>query len=194
MMMAVMMAVMMTGSAGAQTAGSASGNVTGKITAKVVGTMDATAEGTIPTDAGFRVQAASGGRDARAIADLFRAGLEEAGFQTGSHQTYHLSFRISGDSPHSRRGSSLELSGSEGSSSSGDVNLKMRFKTTSDKPNRTRRGRRLSISISDKDRNPVWQARLELQATDADDLAMVDAVMPALMANIGRTIYALRVP
>ena len=70
----------------------------------------------------------------------------------------------------------------------------MRWKATGDKTNRPRRGWRLSISISDKDRNLVWQARIDLRASDAGDLAMVNAVMPALIANMGRTVYALRVP
>lgn len=161
---------------------------------KVMGTMEASGDGPPPSGAVIAVRTLSGGPETEAIADSFRDALERAGYQTAGGLDYSLSFLLSGASPDSRRGASLELRGSDGSSSSGDVQLTMRWKATGDKTARPRRGRRLSISISDKDRNLVWQARIDLRASDAGDLAMVNAVMPALIANMGRTVYALRVP
>ncbi len=160
----------------------------------VTGTMDASGQGLPPKGAAIGVRAASGGPDSQAIADMFRDALEAAGFRPGGGAGYSLTFLISGEGSYGRRGSSLELRGSEGSSSSGEVELTMRWKATRDKTRGARESRRLTISITDGDRAEVWQARIELRASDADDLAMVNAVMPALIANIGRTVYALRVP
>lgn len=166
--------------------------------ARLVGTLDAEAQAPVPKGAAMRVQASSGAPEARAIADLFRQALKESGHRPapsdGSGGGYVLSFRVSGDSPDAGGRSALELRGNRGSSSSGDVELKMRWKLKRGDAAPVRRARRLSVSIMDADRNQVWRARIEMQPNDADDLAMVDAVMPALMANLGRTVYALRVP
>lgn len=165
-----------------------------KTGANVVGTLDANAQGEIPKGAAIVVQAASGTPEAQAIAERFREGLEDTGYRAVSGGGYVLRFQISGDSPASGPGTRLELRGDRGSSSSGEVDLTMRWKLRRGDASPTRRGRRLSVSVVDADRNQIWQARVEIQVNDADDMTLVEVVMPALMANFGRSVYALRVP
>ncbi|MDA1100307.1 MAG: hypothetical protein O2967_15115 [Proteobacteria bacterium] len=160
----------------------------------VVGTLDASGESTIPHDAAIGVQASSGAQDAQAIADLFRSALADAGYQPPSSGGYVLSFKVSSDSPDGGRHSSFELRGDGGSRSGRETDLTMRWKTTRRDAAPTDRGRRLTISVVDGERNEVWQARVELHGSVADDLTVVQAVLPAVMANFGRTVYALRVP
>lgn len=162
--------------------------------AKVVGTLDADAQGTIPNGAAVRVHVPSGSPEVQAIADLFRDALEGSGYPPATGKGYVLSFQISGDSPDAGGRSGLELRGDRGSSGSGNVELQMRWKMKRDGASPPRRGRRLLVGLVDGDQGQVWQARIEIQANDVDDLAMVKAVMPALMANFGRSVYALRVP
>lgn len=109
---------------------------------QTTGILNATAEGAIPNGSVFDVRAESGGPDTQDITDLIRDGLEDAGFKAGlstglgagPQPDHKLRFKVAGDSPSSRAGSRLYLRGSEGSSrSSGDVELKMRWKATSDK-------------------------------------------------------------
>ncbi len=160
--------------------------------------MDATAQGTIPKGAAIVVRAPSGAPDVQAIADLFRNGLETAGYPSrkasSSGNGFTLNFQVSGEKPDSGGRSGLELSGNRGSSSSGDVDLKMRWKTKPDKKKRVQRRRQLQLSIEDGNRNLIWQARVNLHTGGSSDVAAVDAIMPSLIANMGRTVYALRVP
>ncbi len=160
----------------------------------VTGTMNATAAGAVPKGAAIAVRASSGGADTRAVMDLFRAALDDSGYRTGAAADFNLTFRIAADRPRTRRGTAMELRGSEGSSSEGDVQLKMRWKATRGDAAGRRPGRRLTVSISDQDQNDIWLAHVEFQSGDADDLAMISAVMPALIANIGHSVFALRVP
>jgi|GEM_PF-949456 hypothetical protein len=161
---------------------------------KVTGTLDATAEREIPKGAAILVRASSGAPESQAIADLLRDALENAGYRVNAAGGYNLSFQVSGQSPTKGRRSRLELRGDRGSSSSGDVDITMRWKTKPDKDIPVRHGRRLSVAIEDAARNQVWRARIDLHPSRADDIALADAVMPALIANLGRTVYALRVP
>jgi len=165
-----------------------------KTGANVVGTLDANAQGEIPKGAAIAVHATSGAPEVQAIAERFREGLEETGYQAVADGVYILRFQISSDSPDSGRGTRLELRGDRGSSSSGEVDLTMRWNMRRGEASPTRRGRRILVSVEDADQNEIWQARVELQVNDADDITLVDVVMPALMANFGRTVYALRVP
>ena len=87
-------------------------------TAKITGTMDASAGGAIPNGPQFSVRAQSGGPDAKAIADLFRQSLEDAGYTLRRGAGYELQFRVSGIRPHGRSGSSLKLSRDGGSGAS----------------------------------------------------------------------------
>ncbi len=162
--------------------------------ANVVGTLDASAQSPVPPDAAIGVQSPSGAPEAQAIAALFRAALENAGYQPSEDGGYVLRFQISGDSPDGGGRSAFELRGDRGSRSSGDVELKMRWKMKRGEAAPMRRGRRLLVSMVKGAQNQVWQARVEIQANDADDLTVVEALIPALMANLGRTVYALRVP
>ncbi len=160
----------------------------------VVATLDASAQGEIPKGAIIDVHGTSGTLEVQAIAERFREALEESGYQAAAGGGYVLRFQMSGDSPDSGGRPRLELRGDRGSSSSGEVDLTMRWKMQRGDASPTRRGRRLLVSVVDADKNQVWQARVEIQTNDGDDLALVRAVMPALMANFGRTVYALRVP
>ncbi len=166
--------------------------------AAVTGTLDATAQGAIPKGAAIDVRAPSGAPEVQAMADLFRDALENSGYSPGnsgdSGQGFILNFQITSGNPGGGAGSALELSGNRGSGSSGNVDLKMRWKTKPDKTRRVRRDRQLLLSIEDGNRNLIWQARLTLHAGESNDVTAVDAVMPALIANLGRTVYALRVP
>ncbi len=167
--------------------------------AGVTGTMDATAEGNIPKGAAIHVRASSGAPEARAIADLFRDALEGAGYRVSGNDDlgkgHILNFQFSGQSPSSGGRSRLELRGDSSSGRSGDVDLTMRWKARPDKVSpAVRRDRQFSVVIEDNARNPLWRARIYLRANEADDIALADAVMPALIANLGRTVYALRVP
>lgn len=161
---------------------------------KTMGTMDADAQGAFPKGTGIRVHTSSSAPVVQAIADMFRQALEDAGHPPSQDRSaYVLNFQIVGDSPSGNR-AALELHGDRGSHDAGNVELKMRWKTRPEKFNAPPRGRRLVLSIVDADQMPVWRARVELHPTDADNVAVVDALMPALMANLGRTVYALRVP
>ncbi len=160
----------------------------------VVGTLDASTQGEVARDAAIAVRAPSGGRDILVIADLFREALAESGYQPPADGGYVLSFQLSSDSADPGRRSGFELRGESGSRYSNEVELTMRWKMrrTDDIPKRRRR--RLSVSVVDAEKNQVWQARVEMRGDGADDLTMVETVIPALMANFGRTVYALRVP
>ncbi len=100
--------------------------------------------------------------------------LESAGYQVGGSsdlgKDYVLNFQFSGQSQRSSGRSRLELRGDSSS------------------------GRQLSVAIEDAPRNRLWRARIDLRASKADDIALADTVMPALIAKLGCTVYALRVP
>jgi hypothetical protein len=51
----------------------------------------------------------------------------------------------------------------------------------------------LSVSVTDGDRNEVWRARIDMQS-GGDYVDLANAFMPALIANLGRTVFALPVP
>ena len=160
----------------------------------LLGTLDANAQSALPRDAAIGVHITSGAPEVQAMADLFREALENSGYQPPGRGGYVLRFQISSDSPDAGGRSALELRGDRGSRDSGDVQLKMRWEMKRGETAPTRRGRRLLVTVVDGEQNQVWQARVEMQANEADDLTMVEAVMPALMANFGRTVFALRVP
>jgi len=160
----------------------------------ILGTLDASAQSAIPHDAAIGVHVSSGRPEVQAIADLFREALKNLGHQPPAQGGYVLNFQFSSDSPDAGGRSALELRGDGGSSNSSDVELKMRWKMKRGDTAPVRRGRRLLVTVVDGAQNQVWQARVEIQANDADDLTMAEAVIPALMANFGRTVFALRVP
>lgn len=162
--------------------------------ATVVGTLDASTQGEIARDAAIAVQTPSGGRDMLVIADLFREALSESGYQPPAVGGYVLSFHLSSDSPDRGRHSGFELRGESGSRYSNEVDLTMRWKMTRTDTPPKRRRRRLRVSVVDEEKNLVWQARVEMRGDGANDLTMVETVIPALMANFGQTVYALRVP
>jgi len=130
-----------------------------------------------------------------AFAELFREKLEEAGYQGPTPTGYVLSFQLSGDKPKDARRSQFQLRGDGGSSSSSEnVDLTMRWKATTDKTSPTRRARHLTVSLANAERNQIWQAKIVFKAADADDFTLVEAILPSLIANMGNTVYALRVP
>ena len=88
----------------------------------------------------------------------------------------------------------MKLSGDGGSGASNNVDLKMRWKADRDQAGGQRRGRYLSVSVTDSDRNEVWRARIDMQSGGGDDFDLANAFMPALIANLGRTVFALPVP
>ncbi|MBT3533382.1 MAG: hypothetical protein HN478_05850, partial [Rhodospirillaceae bacterium] len=141
----------------------------------VLGTLDASAQNPLPGDAAIGVTVSSGAPEVQAIADLFREALETSGYQPPVRGGYVLSFQISSDSPHGGGRSALELRGDRGSHDSGDVQLKMRWKMKRGDTAPARRERRLSVTIVDGEQIQVWQAHVNIQASDADDLSMVDA-------------------
>ena len=124
----------------------------------------------------------------------FRDALEDAGFRLRGGGGYELQFRVSGVSPQGRSGSSLNLSGDGGSGPSGTVDLKMRWKAETDKAAAPRRSRQISVLVTDADRNEVWRAHIRLQSASGGDLTLAHAMVPALIAHLGRTVFALRVP
>ncbi|MFP6699658.1 MAG: hypothetical protein VCF08_22650 [Alphaproteobacteria bacterium] len=52
----------------------------------------------------------------------------------------------------------------------------------------------MSASVTDGNQNKVWRARIDMQSGGGDDFDLANAFMPALIANLGRTVFALRVP
>ena len=70
----------------------------------------------------------------------------------------------------------------------------MRWKADRDQAGGQRRGRYLSVSVTDGDRNEVWRARIDMRSGGSDDFDLANDFMPALISNLGRTVFALRVP
>jgi len=161
--------------------------------AKITDTMDASAGGAITKGVHFSVLAQTGGPDGKAIADLFRESLEDAGCKLRRGVGYELRFRVSGIRPHGRSSSALKLSGDGSSGASNNVDLKMRWKADRDQAGGQRRGRYLSVSVTDGNRNEVWRARIDMQSGSGDDFDLANAFMPALIADLARTVFALRV-
>ena len=161
----------------------------------IVGILDAEGQDTLPKGVAIRVRPLSGSPQMTAIAELFREKLEEAGYQGPTPTGYVLSFQLSGDKPKDARRSQFQLRGDGGSSSSSEnVDLTMRWKATTDKTSPTRRARHLTVSLANAERNQIWQAKIVFKAADADDFTLVEAILPSLIANMGNTVYALRVP
>ena len=161
--------------------------------AKITDTMDASAGGAITKGVHFSVLAQTGGPDGKAIADLFRESLEDAGCKLRRGVGYELRFPVSRIRPHGRSSSALKLSGNGGSGVPNNVDLNMRWKADRDQAGGQRRGRYLSVSVTDGNRNEVWRARIDMQSGSGDDFDLANAFMPALIADLGRTVFALRV-
>jgi hypothetical protein len=158
------------------------------------GILDAAALEALPAGANFRVRAMSGTRSAALIADLFRHQLGESGYRVAADAAYVLSFQLGGENPADDRDSGFELRGQGGSSDAENVQLTMRWRAKRGDTAKAERRRRLLVTVRDDQRRLIWRARVALPPTDRDDAEIVEAIAPAIVAQLGRTVYALRVP
>lgn len=164
-----------------------------KAEAAVSGVLEATTRDRLPADASFEVRPATASPMAQAMRDAFIAALRDAGHKVGGERHYTLSFQLTGDVPDYASRPDVELVGEGGSSNLEDVELKMRWRLSRGDGEPTK-SRLLLLTITDPDKNIVWEARATIKATEASEFEIVNAVAPRIVANLGQQVLGTALP
>lgn len=160
------------------------------------GLMQATAFEALPAGVPIAVRPPDGSRASAGVAAAFAQALARLGHRADPGASHQLTFRIS-DAPGVgvERPPDIELRGSLGAEGHDDAELVLRMQML-DRPAAARRTRTrlIVVEVAERGGDAVWEARVEASAAVDDDVALVEALIPHVLARLGRDAYDLPLP